>query len=105
MAHSGRTSVRLYWTGLIIVVGLLSVYVQRRGLFDLYHSYVDSRETVGTLESRLESTERERATLQREIEDLDNDPLEMEAAIRESKRYVREGETVFRVELPEERGR
>lgn len=104
MAHSGNASVRWYWTGLILAVGLLSIYVQRRGLFDLYHSYVDSRETVSSLEGRLEASESERAKLQSEIEHLDNDPLEMEAAIRGSKRYVREGETVFRVELPWERG-
>lgn len=103
MAQRGRVSVRWYWTSLIVVVCLLSVYVQRRGLFDLYHSYLDSRETVGTLEGRLDAAERERAILQREIEHLDNDPLEMEAAIRGSKRYVREGETVSRVELPAER--
>ncbi|NLT59368.1 MAG: hypothetical protein GXX88_01940, partial [Candidatus Hydrogenedentes bacterium] len=40
--------------------------------------------------------------LSRKVEHLDGDAVEMEAAIRRNKNLVREGETIYRVELPPE---
>jgi cell division protein FtsB len=48
----------------------------------------------------LDDLRKEETALERRVEDLDTDPLAVETEIRRSKGYVREGEKIFRVELP-----
>jgi cell division protein FtsB len=52
--------------------------------------------------SELESLRAEAAQLEAQVNNLDvSDPVEVEAAIRRNKRLVREGETLYRIQLLE----
>lgn len=94
---------RWFWLALVVLVGLLAAYVQRRDLYRLHGNYVESEDEVERLHTRLEVLNQEEAELDKRVDGLDSDPLEMEAAIRRSKNLVRQGETIYRVELPEDR--
>lgn len=91
-----------YWLALAVVFGLVAAYTQRRDFYGLHENYRDSQEHVQSLVIQRDRLVQEEETLDKRVKNLDSDPLEMEAAIRRSKGLVREGETVYRVELPEE---
>ena len=80
----------------------LFAYAQYHDLFGLYRGYEHSEQEVRALEVRLESLKAEAEALKQSVEGLDNDPLAVESAIRSSKGFVRQGETVYRVELRED---
>lgn len=97
-----RKSRGWYYLALILLSGLVSVYAQRRDLVTLYHSYRQSEESLRAIEVRLTTRQNEEEVLRTRVDHLDSDPLEVEAAIRRGKGLVREGETVYRVDLPGE---
>ncbi len=90
-----------YWLLLGAVVVLSLAYADRRDLIGLYHAFVESREEVHALEAQVDALEEEVASLEEEVTRLDDDPLEVEAASRQGKSLVRDGETVFHVVIPE----
>lgn len=92
----------LYWITLCALMALMAVYAQRRDILGLYETYVHSEEQAQAFDSRLSRLEGEETQLRETVEDLDTDPLEVEAAIRRSKGLVRKGETVYRIEVPNE---
>lgn len=89
-----------YWAALAVLAVALVAYARQHDLPQLYAGYRYSEQEVQQLEERLQALRIEEAKLQQNVEDLDNDPLAVEAEIRRSKGLVREGETVYRVELP-----
>ena len=91
-----------YWIGMAVVLVGLAAYASHHDLMGLYVGYQDSEREVNKLEVRLESLRAKEATLNSSVQKLDTDPLAMEAAIRRSKGFVRKGETVYRVEIPED---
>ena len=91
-----------YWLALVLIAVLLVVYVQRRDFFGLFQDYRQSEEKVESMHGQLEVLQAEEAELKIRVENLNDDPLELEAAIRRSKSLVRDGETIFRVELLED---
>ena len=84
-----------------VLVGI-SAYARHHDLMGLYVGYQDSEREVSELKVRLESLRVQEAALNSSVQGLDTDPLAMEAAIRRSKGFVRKGETVYRVEIPED---
>jgi cell division protein FtsB len=92
-----------YWIGLIILIGLLIAYAEYHDLPKLYTSYQESETDVTVLEQRLEDVKKTKDQLQTHVEELDENPLSVEAAVRENMGHVRKGETVYRIELPENR--
>lgn len=85
----------------LYLVGLAG-FAKYHDLGGLYVGYQYSEGEVRDLEERLESLKAERALLSSSVQGLGSDPLEMEAAIRASKGLVRAGETVYRIELPDD---
>ena len=101
MRKRERMSARTwYWLALAVVVGLLFVYAQRRDLPGVYGDYLKSDEQVQELEDRLPELEAEKEALERSVDYLGGDALELEAAIRERQGLVRDGETIYVIELP-----
>jgi cell division protein FtsB len=92
-----------YWIGLIILTGLLIAYAEYHDLPKLYTGYQESESDVTILEDRLEEVRISKEQLQTHVEELDENPLSVEAAVRENMGHVREGETVFRINLPDSR--
>ena len=91
-----------YWIAMAVVLVGLTAYAKYHDLMGLYIGYQHSEREVYDLELRLQSLKVEEAALNISVQGLDTDPLAMEAAIRGSKGFVRKGETVYRVEIPED---
>lgn len=91
-----------YTLALVAVAGLLALYAQRRDLYGLYLDYEASRARVGNLQAQVDALDGQVAALEKRVQHLNSNPLELEAAIRNGKNLIREGETVYRVELPDE---
>ena len=90
-----------YWAAVaLFAIGLIA-YARRHDIVGLYSGYRYSQKEVKQLEARLDDLRKEESALQQRVEDLDTDPLAVEKEIRRSKGWVREGEKVFRVELPD----
>lgn len=94
---------RRYWLMLAVIAAASAVYVDKRGLVDLYENYQQSAHEVQVLQNDLERLRAEESGLRRRVEGLENDPVEMEAAIRQRKNLVRPGEIIFRVTLTGEK--
>lgn len=88
-----------YWAAFGLVVAAMVYYAHERNLYGRYIEYRQSQQTVKDRQAELDRLEQREKHLVRHVERLNNDPLEMEASIRESKHLIREGERVFRVEI------
>ena len=109
MADSHRTrnngTVSWYrWSVVLLIVGV-GVYAGKRDLPQLHLEYRDVSTRVDRSVAQLESITAESKALQRRVDYLRSDPLEVEAAVRSEKNLLREGETVYRIILPDERPR
>lgn len=89
-----------YWLSIVAIAIALGLYAQRQNLAELYRDYRYSQDEVRQLETRLEDLRADEQALKQHVEDLDNDPLAVEAEIRRSKGLVRSDEKIYRVELP-----
>ncbi len=96
-----RRSPGWYWIVAGVFIFSLAAYAKFYDLPGLYDEYQFSEHEVEELISRLEFLQGEESVLSSKILGLDTDPSEMEAAIRGKKGLVREGETVYRVEIDE----
>ena len=93
-----------YWLALIAMIGACAWYVWHQDLPGRYEEYQQSEQEVRQLHEQWRAHQERRDALEERIRSLERDPVELEAAIRRSRRMVREGETVYRVELPGESG-
>ncbi len=92
-----------YWLTVALMLTAAGAYAWKSGLYSRYHNHLRyeteiqaKREKVNQLREDLEAN-RDR------VEDLDSDPLEVEASVRRIKRWVRPGERVYRMEkIPSE---
>ena len=93
-----------YWTALLLLIVAAWVYVDRRGLNERIDAARHSHEQAESLRQELRAASESVSRLEARVEHLHGDPVEMEAVVRHNKNLVRDGETIFRVVLPEERG-
>ncbi|MBI4558623.1 MAG: septum formation initiator family protein [Candidatus Hydrogenedentes bacterium] len=92
------------WYGLTLLsVSVLAVaYAQARDLYGRYLGHQDRQTEVRALEDQVRQLERHQAELQQRAQQLRNDDIEMEAAVRRTKKLVRPGEKIYRiVEAPD----
>ena len=92
---------KAYWCALIASAALTTLYAMRQDLADLHAGYVESGARVERLAEDREALVQERERLDRRVRHLGSDPVELEASIRESRNLVREGETIYRIEIDE----
>lgn len=92
-----------YWTALVLLLAGAWVYVDRRDLTRHFETARDSHSQAEALRQELHTSAESVRRLEARVEHLQGDPVEMEAVARHNKNLVREGETIFRVVLPEER--
>lgn len=92
-------TVRLrYWLALATLLGALAYYGHVRDLPGRFAAYQERSRQVDALRDELRDKEMEKASLERRVADLESDPVEIEAAIREAEKKVRQGETIYRIE-------
>jgi cell division protein FtsB len=92
-----------YRWALVALIAMAGLYIERRELVRVHLEYRESAGKAERLESRLADLEAEAAALERRVEYLQSDPVELEAAVRAEKKLLREGETIYRIVLPDER--
>ncbi len=93
-----QTNKRWYWLTLMAMLLVLAAYAYKRDLVGQYWSYRDSEIELDKLEQSYDSLEQEKQEKTGRVERLDDDPIEIEATVRQTKDLVREGETVYRIE-------
>ena len=86
----------------IAMVGMVAAYAFHRDFLSLYYDYRGREAEVQALREQVRGAQVLEKELSRRVDDLDDDNVEMEASIRRNKDMVREGETIYRVELPPE---
>ena len=91
-----------YMLLVLVMTGMVAVYALHRDFVGLYQDYREREAEIQALRDRVRGAETQAGNLAHKVEQLDNDAVEMEAAIRRNKNLVREGETIYRVELPPE---
>jgi cell division protein FtsB len=83
----------------VLLVALVTVfYANRRNLLERYLEHGAREDQIGAEQQQCAELQKEIDSTRRRVENLDSDPLEIEAAIRRSKDLVREGETIYRIE-------
>lgn len=92
----------LYYLMLILLAGAIIFYSQHKQLFERYIEFQDSEDHSEQLTQELEVLKSNEDRLERYVEELNSDPLEMEATIRKNKGLVRSGETVYHIKVKEE---
>lgn len=98
-AAGERDTVRLrYWLALATLIGAVAYYGHVRDLPGRFAEYQQRRQQVEALRDELHAKEMEKASLERRVQDLESDPVEIEAAIREAEKKVRQNETIYRIE-------
>lgn len=99
-----RTTRRfVYWLLVVASVTLAVVYAERRDLYGRCLAHQEGVQTVDEAVRELDGLKREIEESKKRVGYLEDDPLEIEAAIRQRKDFVRDGETVYRIkEIPEE---
>lgn len=89
-----------YALAVVAAFALAAGIAWRHDLRAAYEGYRFSGNEVSVLETRKEQVEIQEAELRRQVKELHEDSLELEAAIRADQGHVRDGETVYHVEWP-----
>lgn len=90
---------RTYWLALLLMLVMCIFYVQQRELQARHRDYLHRANQTDAMRDRLEAAQDTAAALERRVDGLATDQVEMERALRE-RNWVRQGETVYRIELP-----
>jgi septal ring factor EnvC (AmiA/AmiB activator) len=89
-----------YALALLLLAGASGAYLVHRGPWERLDGLRESQKQVDALERERTLLEQRRDRLQRRVEGLKSDPVEVEASIRRSKGLIREGERIYRIPLP-----
>ncbi len=89
-----------YWIALVAVVAGTAGYAYHRDLAACWRDYLDSQKETQAIEREHDALRAERDKLKEDVQRLKTDPVEVEQSIRQNKNLVREGEKVYRVDLP-----
>jgi len=93
---------RVYWLALGLALALSALYAHRTGLADRYRAHHERQQDLEAARSEVSGLQDQLERTSRQVDGLQGDALEIEAAIRRTMHHVRPGETVFRVTPPPE---
>ena len=93
-----------YWLTFGVIAALIAGYAYKHDLQGRYMDYLESKHKVEEMRVQRDELKAQHDTLMRQAEDLEGDPVEIEASIRLNSNKVRRGERIYRIELPEESG-
>ena len=95
-----------YWLILLLAMAVAYMYAESQQLRDRYVLLQQETENRAKQQEDVLNLRRQKEAQEKRVTGLVTDPLEIEAAIRSSKRLVRDGEVVYRLEeLPQEPAR
>ncbi|MDQ1255653.1 MAG: hypothetical protein QG656_245 [Candidatus Hydrogenedentes bacterium] len=87
-----------YWLTFIAMAAVVAGYVHHRNLLQQYQDYLDNETEIRQMEQQQTQLLEQIDEAQERVQYLGSDPLEIEAAVRRNTRFVREGETIYRIE-------
>ena len=91
-----------YWLILLLAIAVAAMYAESQHLRERYVQLQRETEDRALQQEGVRNLQAEKELQEKRVEGLVTDPLEIEAAIRGSKRLVRDGEVVYGLEaLPE----
>ena len=90
-----------YWIALLAMLAGLAFYASEKDLIGVHEDYLESEIELEELDAQVHALEIEKAQHERKVYGINTDPLIAETEIRKATGHVREGETVYRVTLPE----
>ncbi len=91
-----------YWFSLLALVAGLALYASERDLPGLYEDHTERTIKLQALEDDAQRLERKKVSLEHKIMGLDTDKVIQESAVRKTTGHVRDGETIYRIPLPDE---
>lgn len=86
-----------YWVFVLAAAALTVLYAEKRNLCGRYLEYQDGLRQLHEIEEQCARLESEVDASEKRVAHLADDPFEIEASIRQTKGFVREDETVFRL--------
>lgn len=92
-----------YWLAIALLMVGLVLYASEHDLPGLYEDHTENTQQLQTLGEKAQRLEREKLQLEQKITGLNSNSVVQESAIRKNTGHVRQGETIYRVELPEEK--
>ena len=95
MRNRGR---KWYWLTLVAVASVSVAYALHNDVYGRYLEQERAQRDIETRRAAVQAKEIERNRAQKRVENLVKSSLEIETAIRERKRFVREGEVVYHLE-------
>ena len=85
-----------YWLCWLLVLTFATVYVVARQLPQRYAGWRQQQQQMKSYQEKADALQQELEQAQDRVEDLSNDPVEHEAAVRHAQRdKVRPGETIY----------
>ena len=87
-----------YWLALAVMAGLTALYGYERDIYGQYLNYQRSKSELRELRQKVQQRGEEERQASRRVELLQSDPVEREAAVRRTKKLLREGEHIYRLE-------
>lgn len=90
-----------YWIALLALLAGMAYYASEKDLIGVHENYLESEVALEELDARVNALEIEKVQQEKKVRGLNTDPLIAETEIRKATGHVREGETVYRVTLPE----
>jgi cell division protein FtsB len=87
-----------FWLVLILAGVLTVLYVQKHNLPERFLEHRYGVEQVQDAEQQCKTLEAEIDATRQRVEHLGSDPLEIEDTIRHNKDFVRQGETIYRIQ-------
>jgi cell division protein FtsB len=104
MPRSPKKKLRIwYWLTLLLAIAVAYMYADSQKLQERYVQMQQEKVDRAQQRKSVQELRQQKLLQEKRVEGLVTDPLEIEAAIRKSKRLVREGEVVYRLEeLPQE---
>ncbi len=94
-----HTSYKWYWLAVLVTAVLCFTYVKQRKLEERYQGYQESEVAIQDLQRQVGQLQQQVEKGQERVQELASDPVEQEAAIRRWSRKLREGETVYHMDV------
>ena len=89
----------LIWLlGLVLVTAVGYGYARQRNIHARYIEFQHNDKQIESVKQEIEALRKRVEQAQQRVDNMESDPIEIEATIRRIRRLTRDGETIFRIE-------
>jgi cell division protein FtsB len=87
-----------YWLSVALMLTVAGAYAWKSDLYRRYHDHLRTEAEIQAAQDQVDQLRQNLEASRDRVQDLDSDPLEVEASVRRIKRWARPGERVYRME-------